>query len=153
MRPNLLLLGGLLVLGGCGLVADQFAGTGSSDCEPWRAGCPILIDFRGDAPDRGAITSGGMPTSESYGGTAGPPMQIAPDSLSVPASEQATTVLTTPPALPPGTPSSVDAASTGIAAPAPPVRTTYPSFDRAVPRVWVPGQPTTLGYGSPGGLR
>ncbi len=153
MRPNLLLLGGLLVLGGCGLVADQFAGTGSSDCEPWRAGCPILIDFRGDAPNHGAIASGSQPAGADIGRTAGAPMQIAPDSLSVPASEQATTVLTTPPALPPGTPSSVDAASTGTAAPAPPVRTTYPSFNRALPRVWVPGQSTTGGYGSSGRLR
>jgi len=153
MRPNLISLAGMIVLCGCGLLADQSAGTGPSDCEPWRAGCPILIDFRGDAPDRGAITSGGLPSGEGHGGTAGPPMQITPDSLSVPASEQATTVLTTPSALPPGTAPSADAGSAGIAAPAPAVRTTYPSFDRAVPRVWVPGQPTTRGYGSPSGLR
>ena len=141
------------LLGGCGLVADQFAGTGSSDCEPWRAGCPILIDFTGDGPDRGAITSGGMPSSQVHAGMAGPPMQIAPDSLSVPASEQATSVLTPAHALPPVPAPSADATSAGVAAPAPPVRTTYPSFGRTVPRVWVPGQPTTLGYGSPGGLR
>ena len=141
------------LLGGCGLVADQFAGTGYSDCEPWRAGCPILIDFSGDAPEPGAITSGGMPSSQGHGGTAGPPMQITPDSLSVPTSEQATMVLATPSGLPPVPAPSANATSAGVAAPAPPVRTTYPSFGRTVPRVWVPGQPTSLGYGSPGGLR